>query len=322
MLLNKYLFIYIFSFIIFLFIYALLGKTFDLNIWNQVFELRNVEDPLYFLININAFTIRFVFLTFPLFFLERLSGLNSEVSFHFLCMILTLLSAFFLSKITKDFFKNNSLQIDITSILFLFGLAYFANGRLLYAILGIFILFYVSISLKRQSVNKNFFLLSIGLFAGNILSNVSSGTASFAMALTIMTLFSGLFHKASRFFSILHIFLFAFPGFYLFKIYLEKNLSFYDWDFIKMLDHGLGRYIEISNEVIFLLSVIAFFLFFLIFRNLNSFLNFNKFSLLLFYFFTALVIGLFGYSAMLPMMLITFFLISWDLFFQYFNKKI
>lgn len=321
MFLNRNIFIYFVSLFIFSIIYYFLGKTFDLTIWNQVNELRNNENPIYFLTNINAFTIRFVFLTYPLFALERFIGLNSEISFHYLCLILIVISAFFLSKITKEFFNINLYLIDLSSITFLFGLAYFANGRLLYSILGIFILFYLSLKFNKFAKNKNFYLLSFGFFFGNILSNASSGTATFAMVITIMTLFSGLFNENSRRFSSLILLLFLFPSFYLFQIYFEKNLAFYSWNIFSMLSHGLGGLVNFNQEVTFLLVILFLFSGYLFFININNYLNLNKFTVLTFFSFVALAIGLFGFSSMLPMLLITFFILMWNFVFQIFLKN-
>tara|TARA_B100000579_G_C22818480_1_gene849214 strand:- start:157 stop:1134 length:978 start_codon:yes stop_codon:yes gene_type:complete len=296
---KTYIIYLVFPFFYF-FLLTFLGKDFVL--WPQIIELQG-SDPLAVLTAFKSNAIRYL-LTYPIFFFSSLFTIDLVFLFTIFGIFMITLSSYFLSRIVNLFLRSDLGLIDLLSLTFMGSLMFFANGRMIYAFLGTTILIYALLKCKIFMLDKRYFSLASLMLIGNLLTHVSSGTSTIAMTLTLTSLFFCLLDKQTFKPSLFFLVSLVTATYPLFLVYLDKNLAFYGYSLINMLDHGVGQYIVFTFETKILSIVLALFLLLVIVKSFKGLARYDKALVLTVFFLESLFIGLFGFNAMWP----TFFI--------------
>ena len=303
---KAYIVYLVFPFFYF-FLLSFLGKEFVL--WPQVTELQG-SDPIAVLTAFKSNAIRYL-LTYPIFFFSSLFKLDLVFLFTVFGIFMITLSSYFLSRIVNLFLRSNMGLIDLLSLTFMGSLLFYANGRMIYAFLGTSLLVYTLLRCKILILDKRYFSLILLILIGNLLTNVSSGTSTIAMTLTLTSLFFCLLDKRTFKPSLMLLVSLAAAAYPLFLIYLDKNLTFYGNSLINMLEHGVGQYIFFTFETVILCVFLSTFVLLIAMKSFEGLVKYDKILVLSVFFLESIFIGLFGFNAMWPTFFIALYTFSY-----------
>lgn len=292
-------------FILLCYFFIVIG-FFEFNLWPQVIELHDSSVDLLDLV-LHPHGMRFLLVS-PIFIVSDSSGVHYDVIFTGIAPWMLLSTILLLLKQVLHFKKNISenqkkMLFVFFSILVIF-LAFYMNGRILFALLGFSIVSYVLVCWDALGGGKKVVLIILSLF----LMSVSSGTFMIGVISISLFVFYSMVKKGLKK-NILVVFLFFMGLMYslpLLEVLVMKNIDYYGGVY-SMLDHGFGQVLTSFEPVVFWGVVSSFILALLIQIFLISF--YKKYLVLLYILMVSVSVGVFGYSA-LTMALIPLFIMS------------
>lgn len=281
-----------FSIILNLVVFDLVG----FKLWSQVTYLFDTGFPLSKVLS-HPHGPRYL-LTYPIFYLSSLIGVDVNVIFSILaCFLIS--SIIYINLMSCYFFFDGTekkvLIVGFSVFSFYMLLSLSMNGRIIFAMLGASL--FVNIALYKPSIFK-FYIYS---FISILLAAVSSGTITivFAWFLSYYLFFhtKSYVEKVLGYISVLS-FIYLISDFVI--LYINKNLDFFHGSFYKMMTHGLGSYVQgdmviMALKISNLVSVLAIVV---MFEFIRDKLTLESIDYMLYVFFCiALVIGIFGISS-------------------------
>ena len=293
------------------------------GIWSQITDSISSDSSFLASFNsINSHSIR-IALIFPIIYLSSIIDVNYNYIFSLICLFNLNFVIFSIIKVSKDL-NNYNYNKGLFLINSIFIIALFMNGRLTFSFVGISLLMLALTVIEK--IDKKTIIYLIMIFIGFIFSSVSSGTQLIYLLIISIYFFTNI---AMKFPKIKNIhFLITIVGlitFYYLKdiIYasISVNLIYYNNSVIDMLNHGFGKYFELSQ-----LFLIFFPLIIIISRLLyyfkNKIISSKKNILYLSVIFSCFFGGIFGISAFvfgLPVFLIIIydFISNFNLRFKY-----
>lgn len=203
------------------------------DIWSQIITDFDQIDL------ISSHTIRIVFMNFLISIPKFLIGLSDIQSFNIICILCILINIKLLRDVVLKFNLTGLKQYLIIYLPLILG--FFQNGRGVFLSLSISLLLYVTFIENNRLRELTFFFISF-LFA-----NFSSGVY-FGFILSYTLLF---FTQKNRFIFKkivgLVILILNIP---LMIIYFNKNLTFYDGELIRLLEHGVLIFLPSSISIL------------------------------------------------------------------------
>lgn len=282
----------------------------EYSVWQQILDGFNNDSVTAYLDNIVSHTARLI-LMHPIIALSNIAGVNENVVFSYVVLVLFLiinLRVIGWTRLNFGKFLYGRISLIINLVLLSFFLL--MNGRNAFSFLGNVLIFDAFLLVYLKS--KTGYALGLAVLSG-FFCNVSSGTFA-VLAINLSLHFIIVFTKRPLSKLALNSFglLICAVGIYtpILLAGLYKNLSYYDNSVLKMLSHGYGElFVGNLYTLVFLapLGLIAFFwLLFMIFgKSLARFLHVR-----LLFFLTACFGGLFGYSSLVGALPVLLFLIA------------
>lgn len=301
---KNYLFILELFLVIIYIVLILLGIK-DFSIWGQItyylstdFDMNN-KVLLHLFEESHPHFLRILILYF-IYQFSLLLSLDVNLVYNLVLLLFLYKTYLFIKNIIIDIYGDLKYSI-LTILLFYFLLSFFMNGRIIFAIFGntllLYTLFFNSYSIKNKITNFKFIFMIVGSL---IFTSVSSGTLIVCLSTILIFYFLTIvlnfpFIKKKILYKIIFIFALCLSFIPLIIKFINKNLDFYDGSFLKMLEHGFGKYLEIYiYPIIILLFFLPFFIMFGYYFLYNNKYFVLPFSLIISSFF----IGLFGYSSL------------------------
>lgn len=263
----------------------------DFNMNNKVlFHLFEESNPHFLRVLILYFIYQF----------SLLLSLDVNLVYNLVLAVLLYMTYVFIKNIIIDIYGDVKYSI-LTILLFYFLLSFFMNGRIIFAIFGNALLlnaiFFNTYSIKNKITNIKFiFMIVLSL----IMTSVSSGTFmvclfSIVIFYFLTAVFNFPFIKKKIFYVKIFIFILIILFLPLIIRFINKNLDFYNGSFLKMLEHGFGKFLAMyTYPVLILLFFLPFFLMFSYYLFNNNKYFILPFSLII----SSLFIGLFGYLSL------------------------
>lgn len=267
------------------------------ELWSQVYYLRGTSilqlDPLS-----QPHFLRYALVS-PLFYISDVLAVKADFIFSVFCILLLCSisnNSANITMLTLYGCSKNLNLIKISTLMFIFIISSFMNGRILFAMTGFsFIALNIIMwELHKLSFVKMFFYNLLGHF----LCSVSTGTFLVSVAFVIAWLIIG--WKRHRtygiFFSYLTLFLILSPVVYL---YVLKNLNFYGGGIqgvMNMLNHGAGSVLEKVDDIVLMQILSILFLFSLF--SLWMLMAFSSMKIILVALYASIFGGAFGLSTL------------------------
>lgn len=281
-------------------------------IWNQIVDILEAGGSVHNLFESgHVHMLRFL-LVYPSLLLSELLTLPPGLVFSVYIYLLNVLIYVFIQKFCNHVEGRSG---HYPFILFcIFVVNFFMNGRIIFAFLGSSLLLYTFYFSTRG--NLGIVRFAINVLLSLFLMSVSTGAfmvGVFALIFYTMTSYlKGLReykrYLDSRFIIMVFILLLMLP---LMSQFLEKNLSFYNWDLYSMLGHGFGRVFYSDAAVIASLLISPFV--FLVGYVLYHYMMRRDYLLAgVPIVFASSLIGMFGHSAFLstmPVVIALFYLL-------------
>lgn len=282
----KYLFIGVFYLLMFF-------GVLDFYLWSQVVDMWNSEGHIDELV-MHPHGMRYL-LVLPIFIVSNWLNISYDLTFM---MVVPFLFLFLVSCILNIItFYRKSISIHDERILFLLlsfviiVLSYFMNGRIIFALLGFSVIYFVLVYWERLKLKKVLLFFVFGL----MLMSVSSGTFLVGViSISVFILYKVINRRTRKnLFLFLLLLIALFATFPLLELLIMRNIDYFGGVFL-MLEHGVGRSLLIvSAEILWMLAsiVIIFILMLLMF-----FYSYNQYSILGYLIFVSVPIGMFGES--------------------------
>jgi hypothetical protein len=244
---SKNTIVFLFFILIFTVFYSLNFKIFLL--WNQIIESYAVPS----ISAIKSHTVRIMLINGLIYIVQFFFDTDRIVAFNISSHIILFLSTIIFSKVL---YKN--LTKDILIIIFLslsvILVSFFQNGRGIFGCFSIILLYY-TLFIKNTKL-KWFFV-----FVAILFSNVSSGIFS----VLLISIILGSLNKTLTFIKKKHLIILILLLTPLLIIYANKNLEYFDYDFFKLLSHGLGSIFQTDLITLIAISLILIVFFFVSF---------------------------------------------------------
>ena len=228
-----------------------LARIMVFELWPQVVHIMN-RNITGLIIARHPHAVRLA-AVYPAVLVHRLTGQNIHMAFTMLCVlyiagtIIIIKNILVLARIPNAFIRA------LIGLALYTGIALQMNGRMISAYFGIALLIYIftNILVKRVSSPQPV-VLGFGVISqvavAFFLTMVSSGTmlVSFALILVMVVYMAGT--KNSPGYSIVAIFLVLITGavgLYYIAFMTYRNVAFFGGDLYGIIDHGLGRFIDL-----------------------------------------------------------------------------
>lgn len=277
---------------------TILLKLKSYTIWDQITFVINdytTVNPAGLIESFNAHTLRLL-LMYPIIKTSEILKIEMNYFFSIIVVLITTLTVQKAIKIQENLSSNKNKNILIA--IAIIGISYFMNGRATLAFLGItsICLSLLKYSNKKERILTLFFNIVLGLW----LCSVSSGSFSVAfLSLIIHMLLQLKYIKLninSKLTLTLVLIIVITPVIFLMRIFISKNLAYYDYSWVNMLNHGAGEYINDPNIFLILIPIVPMIIITVLFLINHNKKNLSFISLFP-YLISGFSIGIFGYTS-------------------------